>query len=369
MRYSAILLLLLLYNCSKDQNPIQIALSSKSSAIQNVMSNLEAHEIQIKLTTISRIDDSIALTDFEFQVDDGSYFYPASTVKFPVSVLLLEKLSLDQKYTIDTQFYVEGDSTTTTYREEIRDIFAVSSNDTYNRLFEYLGKDNINKMLTSLGLPARYSHRLSTPNADELTTKPLVFIENDTTLVTTNPIINNPIESLKLNNILKGKGHFLNDELINEPMDFSKKNYLPISTLHEIMKRLMFPKQYSEEQQFQLSDSYRDFLIETMSIYPKDLGYTLPDYYDGYVKFFLFGDSKDLIPSHFKIYNKVGYAYGYLTDCAYIVDQKNDVEFILTATIHVNKDGIFNDDLYEYDEIGIPFLAQLGREIHTQLIQ
>jgi hypothetical protein len=32
----------------------------------------------------------------------------------------------------------------------------------------------------------------------------------------------------------------------------------------------------------------------------------------------------------------------------------------------VNKDGIFNDDAYEYEEIGIPFLAQLGREIYQQ---
>ena len=47
---------------------------------------------------------------------------------------------------------------------------------------------------------------------------------------------------------------------------------------------------------------------------------------------------------------------------------KNDLEYILTATIHVNKDGIFNDDVYEYDEIGMPFLAQLGREIHAQLL-
>ena len=68
--------------------------------------------------------------------------------------------------------------------------------------------------------------------------------------------------------------------------------------------------------------------------------------------------------AHIKIYNKVGYAYGYLTDCAHIVDTKNNISFTLTATIHVNKNQIFNDDTYEYDEIGIPFLAELGRQIH-----
>ena len=45
----------------------------------------------------------------------------------------------------------------------------------------------------------------------------------------------------------------------------------------------------------------------------------------------------------------------------------HNIQFILTATIHVNKNGIFNDDIYEYETIGIPFLAQLGREIHQYL--
>ena len=37
--------------------------------------------------------------------------------------------------------------------------------------------------------------------------------------------------------------------------------------------------------------------------------------------------------------------------------------FILSATIKVNNNRIYNDDKYEYDDIGFPFLAELGREI------
>ena len=59
----------------------------------------------------------------------------------------------------------------------------------------------------------------------------------------------------------------------------------------------------------------------------------------------------------------MGYAYGYLTDCAYIVDKKKNKEWLITATIHVNDNQIFNDDKYEYDNIGIPFLAELGRQL------
>ena len=78
----------------------------------------------------------------------------------------------------------------------------------------------------------------------------------------------------------------------------------------------------------------------------------------------MYGDTKADIPDTIKIYNKVGFAYGTLTDCAYITDTKNRAEFMLTATILVNKDGIFNDDQYEYDEVGIPFLAELGRAFY-----
>ena len=34
---------------------------------------------------------------------------------------------------------------------------------------------------------------------------------------------------------------------------------------------------------------------------------------------------------------------------------------MLTATIYVNSDGIMNDDRYDYETIGLPFLYRLGQ--------
>jgi len=64
-----------------------------------------------------------------------------------------------------------------------------------------------------------------------------------------------------------------------------------------------------------------------------------------------------------RIFNKVGDAYGTLTETAYIQDRTSNVEFLLTATVHVNENKIFNDNVYEYDSIGFPFMAGLGRAI------
>ena len=47
-----------------------------------------------------------------------------------------------------------------------------------------------------------------------------------------------------------------------------------------------------------------------------------------------------------------------------IEDTDADIGFFLTAVIHVNADKIYNDNKYEYDETGLPFLAKLGQTIY-----
>lgn len=355
--------MLLLFNCSNktdNQNPLISVLKSNHPAIKKVMNNLDAHEIQIQLTDIN------SDTTYTYQVNDQNYFYPASSVKFPIAVLALEKVNTLDNISSKTPFLIEGDSVYTTIRDCVTKIFAVSDNKAYNNLYAFLGRDYINNKLKEKGLQtARISHRLSTPDANNPKTKSLVFNINDSTLIKQESIIDSEIEKLELNRITKGIGYYKDNTLINKPMDFSQKNYLPITTLHEMMKRIQFRDSYKSEEQFILNTNDQNFLLKTMSILPKEVGYNETEYYDGYVKFLMFGDTKKRIPEHIKISNKVGYAYGYLTDCAFVQDTKHGISFLITATIHVNKDGIFNDDIYEYETIGIPFLAELGRQLHT----
>ena len=42
---------------------------------------------------------------------------------------------------------------------------------------------------------------------------------------------------------------------------------------------------------------------------------------------------------------------------------RHNIDFFLTATILVNENKIFNDNIYEFETKGIPFLASLGRGI------
>ena len=367
LKLTFFILFLVLLSCatkSRDTNPMDRVLDSQNLSIRKVLDSIDQYEVQILYTQIDRNGDSIILTDYEFQLDERNYFYPASTVKLPIAVLALEKLNFTDTLNRNTRYYIEGDSVENTFAEDISKVLSVSDNHANNRLLEFQGQDDINTRLEAKGVtPVRISHRLGI-HSDNLTTKPLILYMNDSTTGISESIINSEPLPLNLNRIKKGSGYNKNDSLHSEPFDFSLKNYYPINSQHQVMKRIIFPDLFDKTERFDLSEDQREFLLKAMYTLPKDAGYDREEYYDSYCKFFLYGDSKENIPEHIRIYNKVGFAYGTLTDCAYIVDEKKQIEFMLTATILVNKDGVFNDDKYEYDEIGIPFLAALGREFY-----
>ncbi|GMN11695.1 hypothetical protein MTsPCn9_28780 [Croceitalea sp. MTPC9] len=366
---ASLILVFLIFSCSDQnhKNPLEYALASEDFRIKRVMDSVEQYEVQIRYTQIDRRNDSILFIDFDFQVNPNHYFYPASTVKFPAAVATLEKLNNIDSIDRNTKFYLEGDTIETTFARAIQEIFAVSDNAANNRLVEFLGFDALNKSLRNRGIDSvRISHRLSTTNADEVTTKPMVIYLNDSTASSSKSIISTSPVNLTMEKVLKGKGYYSDDSLYLTPFDFSLKNFYALPAQHGLLKRVIFPETFSKSEQFNLSKNQHSFLLNAMGTLPKDTGYNEKEYYDSYGKFFMYGDSKEPIPDYIKIYNKVGYAYGTLTDCAYIKDTKNNIDFMITATILVNKDEIFNDDNYEYDEIGIPFLAQLGRELYNQ---
>lgn len=356
-------------SCSSQEqnlNFLETALSSQNPKIKRVMDSIANYQVQIRYTQINRRNDSVIFTDYDFQVNDSNYFYPASTAKFPTAVLALERLNTTDTLSMDTKYYVEGDTIESTFKQDVSEIFAVSDNLANNRLVELLGFEDINNTLRKKGItPVRIAHRLG-EHSDNLSTKPLIIYLNDSTTGITKSILNKTPLELNLLNITKGSGFYEDDILIKEPFDFRSKNYFPISSQHNLIKRVIFPQSFDISERFNLSEVQREYLLSAMHTVPRKIGYDPKTYYDGYCKFFIFGDTKENIPEHIEIYNKVGFAYGTLTDCAYIKDTEKNIDFFLTATILVNKDGIFNDDVYEYDEIGIPFLAQLGREIYQQ---
>lgn len=341
--------------------------SSDDQYIQKVISDPAAFELQIHYSRRS-LANQTEFEDYQFSYalnQKKPYFYPASTVKLPASIFALEKLNEFENINRDTPFLVQGDTLPISTARCIEQIFAVSDNKANNLLFEFLGADYYNRRFKELGFEnSRISHRLSTPNSAELITPPIYFFDDTDTILSIASQTNGPIEKLDLLGIEKGISYIDDNGNRKEgPFDFSLKNWYDLEDQMQTVKRLIHPELYPENMRFKINEEQRAFLIETMAKTPKELGYEQETYFDSYVKFLVFGDQKEINAPNIKVHNKVGLAYGALTDTAYIVDEENQIDFFLSVTLLVNKNEQFNDGVYEYDELGIPFMAALGKSI------
>ena len=352
---------------------------------QSVLSN-PGNKVQIIYSQIDRRKNGKPeFTDHYFNINDSSYFYPASTVKLPIAILALQKLNelkitgLDKNTTMiseadysgQTEVYNDPSSPDgrPTIEHYIKKILLVSDNDAFNRLYEFLGQEYINNTLHKMGYKeVQIVHRLdiSLSEDENRHTNPVRFFDTSGKL-----IYEKPLEASKLDyaerNTKMGSGYYRGDQLINEPFDFSKKNRMSLTTLHSIVRSVMFPEVVPKNQRFDLTKDDHEFLRKYMSMTPLESKFPFYDrenYWDGYVKFLMYGAEKIPLKEGIRIFNKVGDAYGFLIDAAYIADFNNNVEFMLSAVIHCNSDGIFNDDKYDYDEVGFPFMKHLGQVIY-----
>jgi hypothetical protein len=252
----------------------------------------------------------------------------------------------------------------------IKKILLVSDNDASNRLYEFVGQQEVNATLKGKGYNMRILHRLERPLTPDQNrhTEAVRFMNHDT-LVFSQPMLVNEDSIKPPRKVFKGIGYVKNDgELIKEPFDFTYKNSYPLQEQQEILKAVLFPAFTDPKRRFNISEEDRKLVVKYMSQLPRETSYPAyykdKAYFDAYGKFFMYGEGKKPIPPNIRIFNKEGDAYGYLIDNAYIVDFDSNVEFILSAVINTNLDGIYNDGVYAYQKIGFPFMKNLGRTVY-----
>lgn len=201
-------------------------------------------------------------------------------------------------------------------------------------------------------------------------TNPIRFVKDGKTIYTQPPAYS----QAKFNfpqTILIGRAHYNRDEqLVQSPMDFTRHNNAPLEDLQQIMQSVLFPGSVPAKQRFKLDQDDYKMLYRYMSQMPsesKHPKYDTSEYFDSYAKFLFKADRT--IPSYIRVFNKTGWSYGFLTDISYVVDFKNNIEFMLSALIYVNSDGILNDDKYEYKETGYPFFKEVGNIFYEYELQ
>ncbi|WP_299456819.1 serine hydrolase [uncultured Microscilla sp.] len=382
-------------NKSVKSNLIDSLMKSQPDAFRQVLQNSKVYELQVMYTQINRdTNNTPSFKTYQYNVDKNRYFYPASLVKLPVACLTLEKLNKLKikglnKYTVfevdsvrAPQTPLKKDTTTVHGKpflaQMIKRAFVVSDNKAFNRLYEFLGQKYINESLWQKGYyDIMVQHRLANSDFNEVSnryTNPFKFYKKEKVIYEQKEAYND-IEYLpKVKQPFKGVAHINKEgEKVNKPFNFSLKNYFSLETMHQMLKAVMFPASVSPQQRFDLTEADYQFLYKCMAMLPRESTYPVynkPEHTDGFMKFLMYGDLfkkkdyKSKIPAHIRIFNKVGLSYGFLVDNAYVVDFKNNIEFMISVVIYVNNNQVLNDSKYQYKETGMPFMVNFGQLIY-----
>ena len=373
--------LFVLQGCYFSSDPIKSAIK-EDEFVRKIIKYKDNYEIQILYTEVSKNNlGQTEFKDFQFQLNDEKYFYPASTIKLPIAIMTLSKInelraegsniSLKSKLKlslINNKKEIIVKDSISSFQNLIADVFLVSDNSASNVLIDFIGYNYFNSSMINAGYQNTYlNHKF---NPDPFVDSSWIITTLDNDVISSKENKRNVIAGSNISNLKKGERSLVNGKIINESMDFSLKNRSSLTDMHNIMKNLIYPEITLSK--FNLNVEDYDFLRYWMSRFTyEDLGnkYISDDrFFNSYNKFFIHGMDTILKSTDIRVYNKIGQAYGTSTDSAYIKNYKEDVEFFLTATIYTNKNEIINDNIYEYGDTAIPFLSRISKTLYKNLI-
>ncbi len=386
-----ILMLLITSTGIKAQSKNDAILERILSSIQNeqvkkIIADPNQYRCQIIYTQIDRnAKGSPIFTHHWFNVNSNLYFNPASMVKMPLAFLSLEKLNelkiagVDKFTTMafdsshEKQVAMTTDSSAKNFKPSIaqfiRRAMLISENDPYNRMYQFVGQEAANRKMIEKGYASsRITRQFMGYTEDQNRhTNGIRFFNGDGKLLYHQQPAYNRDSFRFPNPVLIGDKHInRNDELVNGPFDFTRHNNISLDDMRQMLQAVLYPLSVPKRQRFNVTEADRLFMLQYMSQYPSETPYPNYDstiFYDSYVKFF-FQDSTHQLPAHIRVFNKVGWAYGFLTDVSYVMDSKNNIDYMLSATVYVNSDGIINDSKYDEESMGFPFLSALGKAVY-----
>ncbi len=379
------LLLLVISNKLTAQWPApfsSILSGIQDSVTKKVLANPKTYRYQLVYTKIDRDQNGIPrFTNYTLHADPENYFNPASMVKMPLAFLAMEKLyelnlpgvnkyttmQFDSNYQRQVAMYADSsaENKKPSIAHFIKRAFLISENDPYNRLYQFVGQGPTNQKLIAKGYTSTKITRQFMGYTEDQNrhTNGIQFMdEKGLPILKLAPQYNK--DSFQFGApILIGDAHWNSkDEVVNAPFDFTRHNNISLVDMQKMLQSVIFPTSVPKQNRFNMTESDRLFLLQYLSQYPSETNYPKYDsahFYDSYVKFF-FQDSTHTMPKHIRVFNKVGWAYGFLTDVSYVLDTKNNIDYMLSATVYVNSDGVVNDSKYDEETVGFPFLNKVG---------
>ena len=365
------------------------------SSLQDILVGAQEHRVQILVSPVRRDPSrhgAFRLERFGYRLG-AEYFYPASSIKLCAAVAALQTLEelestatgaglLNSPFEIAPLFpgdpvQLEDASNLVggriTVGHEIRKLGLVSDNRAFNRLFDLVGHGGIHQRMRSLGLSsAVVNHRLSEARSipDARSSAAVTFRPLD------HPTVGLPARtsSLELTNraerLQVGDAYLRGDERVSLPMDFTARNGITLQDLQDLLIKVVRPDIDLATPGLSLRLAHRQFLVAALTQFPCES--TNPAYPAGD---FPTDSFKPLLPGVRRVLSetqagrrvectcKIGQAYGFTVENAYLRNPLNGEAVFVTAVIYTNADGVLNDDRYEYEQVAMPFMADLGEWI------
>ncbi len=374
-------------NQMTDLSPI---LQSCLDKFDRVIASPELFRAQVLISEIvTNNSGRIELNRYGYRMG-AEYFYPASTIKLCAAVAALQTIEglqppspaidlTDVPIEIAPLFPGDApqlsetsnlDGGNITVAHEIRKIALVSDNQAFNRLYDLVGHEQLNRAMHGLGLRSVViNHRLS-----ETRTIPNMRASAAVTFrVPGGEAIIIPARNSKLmltndaKNLLVGNGYMKGKDLVQTPMDFSTRNGISLVDLQDLLVKVARPDIDLGTPELMLTESHRARLLQSMTEYPRESAnpvYPAKDFPDEYSKFLLPGIRR-VFPSttsgeRVESTGKIGRAYGFSIENSFVRNPANGRAVFVTAVIYTNEDGVLNDDKYEYVTVADPFFSNLG---------
>ena len=351
----------------------------------NAVKDSNLFKTQIIYTEILRDGNQSIVFQDHFWGDTSYAFYPASTVKLPTAIFVLEKLrtfytplesllkieennclihknyapifyrkkkeglsdiaklydvSKDKIKLINQNTYKINCSRLESFDDILSKMLIYSNNAAFNKMYDFVGQLYYQKRLKELQINATIRNRLYI--CEDQSTTPAFSIFDSVT----NKVLYK--QSKEKNNVVYPEN--------------PQKNQIPIASLQEILKRLIFPETFADSLRYNLEKTDYEVLKEYIKMRPQDHTCFRDSEYitqsENMTNYLLVGFKNNISKNEVEIYNIVGRAYGYLIDCAYIKDKKYNKDFFLTCMIDTkDKNGNYG---YEW---GMPFFDYLGKAI------
>ncbi|MFG0304627.1 MAG: serine hydrolase [Phycisphaerales bacterium JB040] len=328
-------------------------------------------------------------------LDHAAYFYPASTVKLYGALGAGEKLeelasqhpglSLASPWVIHPLFEGESiersdgsnlDGARITLGHEVRKLFLVSDNRAYNRLYAFVGHAELDRRARAWGLTdTRLVHRLSEARTleENRRTHAIDLMGRDASAPahvslperTDPPTV---ASNAGMEHLLVGERHVAGGGVVEGPFDFTDKNATTLADLQRALAMLCDPDAF--ERRLAIGEHTRAFLVEAATGLPRDSQNPLYDpaeYPDDYAKYLLPGLSRVAPARDWRITNKIGLAYGFVTENARIEHVPSGRSVYLAMTVYRNPNATVNDGDYDYDRT-LSLFADAGERVGRWLV-